>query len=144
MTSGIEIIAETIPDQASAAKLIERLYDVAQPAAVFSPPVEHGEYVVITASEATVGIGYGYGGGGGNAVPQVETASASVETATAYGGGGGGAGGAGSRPVAVIEIGPHGVRVEPIVDPTKILLAFFTAFGAMFMMLSRMRREAGG
>ncbi|NJN54907.1 MAG: hypothetical protein HC804_09210, partial [Anaerolineae bacterium] len=38
--------------------------------------------------------------------------------------------------------GPEGVRVEPIVDATKIAIAFFTAFGAMWMALSKMRRAA--
>jgi len=40
----------------------------------------------------------------------------------------------------VIEIGPRGVRVEPVIDPTKIALAFFTTLGAMAMMWSRMSR----
>jgi hypothetical protein len=44
--------------------------------------------------------------------------------------------------MAVINIGPSGVRVEPVVDVTKIGLALFTTLGAMFMMLSRMRRAA--
>jgi hypothetical protein len=34
------------------------------------------------------------------------------------------------------------VRVDPVVDATKIGLALFTTLGAMFMMLSRMRRAA--
>ena len=35
---------------------------------------------------------------------------------------------------------PDGVRVEPVVDTTKIALAFVTALGFMFSMALRMRR----
>jgi hypothetical protein len=59
------------------------------------------------------------------------------------GGGGGGGGGGGrvfARPVAVIVSGPDGVIVQPVVDATKIALAFFTALGFMVGMASRMRR----
>lgn len=73
-----------------------------------------GAYTVITASELSIGLGFGFGGG------------------------------AMARPVAAIEIGPSGVRVEPIVDPTKISIAFFTATGSMFMMLLKMKRAAAG
>jgi hypothetical protein len=45
-----------------------------------------------------------------------------------------------ARPVAVISVGPEGVQVESVVDPTKIAIAFFTTLGSMFFMLSRMRR----
>ena len=44
------------------------------------------------------------------------------------------------RPVAAISVGPNGVRVEPVVDATKIALAFFTMLGSMLIMLGRMRR----
>jgi uncharacterized spore protein YtfJ len=58
------------------------------------------------------------------------------------GGGGAGGGAALGRPVAVISIGPHGVAVEPIVDVTKIALAFVTALGGMLVVWSKMRRAA--
>jgi uncharacterized spore protein YtfJ len=58
------------------------------------------------------------------------------------GGGGGGGGGASGRPVAVISVSEDGVTVEPVVDATKIALAFFTALGSMFFMLVNMRRAA--
>lgn len=60
------------------------------------------------------------------------------------GGGGGGGGGASGRPVAVISVGEDGVRVEPVVDVTKIAIAFFTAFGSMAFMLAKMRKMAEG
>jgi len=58
------------------------------------------------------------------------------------GGGGGGGGAALGRPVAAIEIGPQGVRVEPIVDPTKIAIAFFSTIVSMIAMIGRMRRAS--
>jgi len=60
------------------------------------------------------------------------------------GGGGGGGGGASGRPVAVISLSEEGVRVEPVVDATKVALAFFTALGSMFFMLMKMRNAAEG
>ncbi len=60
------------------------------------------------------------------------------------GGGGVGGGGGGrtlSRPVASIVVDPNGVRVEPIVDVTKLWLAALTAAGFCFAMLARMQRR---
>ncbi len=59
-----------------------------------------------------------------------------------YGTGGGGGGYSTARPVAAISIGPDGVHVEPVVDVTKIGLAFFTTLGAMALMFSKMSRNA--
>jgi hypothetical protein len=39
-------------------------------------------------------------------------------------------------------INRDGVRVEPIVDVTKVALAFITMLGSMIFMLSRMRRAS--
>jgi hypothetical protein len=43
-------------------------------------------------------------------------------------------------PNGAISIGPDGVKVEPIVDPTKIAIAFFTAAAAILMSMRRIRR----
>ncbi len=59
-------------------------------------------------------------------------------------GGGNGAGGGGrvlSRPVAAIVITPSGVRVEPIVDATKLGMAALTAAGFCLAMIARMGRK---
>jgi uncharacterized spore protein YtfJ len=58
----------------------------------------------------------------------------------AGGGGLGGGGGSHGRPVAVIVIGPNGVRVRPVVDVTKIGIAAVTTWLAMFLMFRRWRR----
>jgi uncharacterized spore protein YtfJ len=87
-------------------------------------------------------MGYGYGAGGG--VEAADESAAEEETAeeaqSGFGAGGGGGGVSGSRPVAAISIGPEGVCVQPVVDATKIALAFVTALGALFMMGNRMKR----
>ena len=64
------------------------------------------------------------------------------EKSIAFGSGGGGGGFVASRPVAVVEVGPHGVRVEPIVDPTKIAIAFFTTIISIFAMGAKMKRRS--
>lgn len=105
--------------------VLERLFAIAEPGAVYSAPVTAGEHTVITATEISIGMGLGYGGG-----------------ASQTGDNGGGGGGALGRPVAVISVGPHGVHVEPIVDPTKISLAFFTMLGAIFIAWGRMKKAS--
>lgn len=141
------IAVSALKSQEEAKALVEKLFEVAQPSAVYGEPVTVGEYTVITASEVKVGMGYGFGAGGGTGAESAGDAEASEEVLaqeaeTGFGVGGGGGGVSGSRPVASISIGPEGVCVQPVVDVTKIALAFFTTFGAMFMMLNRMRRAS--
>lgn len=136
-----KLILEFIPNQEKSAELLGRLFEVAQPHAVFSAPVESNGYTVITASELSVGLGFGFGGGGGSG-PQPAGEDAPANEGAGVGGGGGGGGTSMARPVAAIIIGPNGVRVEPIVDPTKIAIAFFTAFGAMAMAWRQMSRAS--
>lgn len=100
---------------------------------VYGEPVQHGDTMIIPAAEVLVGLGFGTGAGFGSSGTEVENANA--------GGGGGGGGGGGrtfSRPVAVIVSSPEGVRVQEVLDPTKIALAAFTAGGFMMGMLLRM------
>jgi uncharacterized spore protein YtfJ len=131
-----KLVIESIPNQDKANALLGRMFDITRPEAVYSQPVTVGDYTVITASEMTASFGTGYGGGGGigpnkNEGEQSETAG--------LGGGGGGGGTTTARPVAAIAIGPNGVEVKPIVDPTKFGIAIATAVGAMFIALGKMR-----
>jgi uncharacterized spore protein YtfJ len=127
-------------------KLMERLTDVARPSAVYGDPVTVDEHTVITAAEVTVRLGYGYGSGGTE--PESSPAEGSEKAGKeegapgGYGGGGGGGGGTGARPVAVIHISKDGVSVEPIVDVTKLALAFFTVLGSIFVMGAKIRQAA--
>ena len=140
--------------------LLVRLLDTARPSAVFSEPVQQGDYAVITASEVVAGLGFGFGAGGGAGVDGEEAEDAlphpeatvdvdsdpDSENEGGGGTGGGTGGGAGgsvtARPVAAISIGPTGVAVEPVVDVTKLGLAFFTMLGSAVFMWSRMRRAS--
>jgi uncharacterized spore protein YtfJ len=126
--------------QAQSLEALGRLFDVARAETVFGEPLQQGDYTLITASEVTVGLGFGFGVGGGEGIMDEEEDAGGE----GFGGGGGGGGGSMGRPVAVIAVGPHGVIVEPVVDATKVALAFATALGSMFLMFSRMRRASRG
>jgi uncharacterized spore protein YtfJ len=127
--------------------LLTKLTDVAQPGTVFGEPLTVGEHAVITASEVSVGLGYGYGMGGGSApaaaaADEGEAGEGAGPVESGAGGGGGGGGSAMARPVAVVQVGPQGIRVEPVIDVTKISLAFLTMLGSMLMLTRKMRRRA--
>jgi uncharacterized spore protein YtfJ len=132
---------------------------------VFSEPTEVEGRTIITASEVTAGLGVGFGFGGGTTPGQVRMEKRRQAKSSGphgrvdleepipaddegdgedagMGGGGGGGGGASGRPVAVISVTEDGVQVEPVVDATKIALAFATALGSMFFMLTKMRKAA--
>ncbi len=130
-----KLILESVPDQKSANELMGRLFDVTRPDAVFSQPVTVGDHTIINASEYSATLGMGYGGGGGTG-PNPDESS---PQGSGIGGGGGGGGSTMARPVATIIISPSGVRVEPIVDVTKIAITMFTALGAMALALGKMK-----
>ena len=119
------------PGQAldAAQETMEAFIETADVSSVYGEPILHEETMIIPTAEvlAVAGFGAGYGAGG----PQDS------------GGEGGGAGGGGktfSRPVAVVIADQNGVRVEPVVDPTKIAMTFFTALGFMVATIARMMR----
>jgi len=140
MTKQVDIFNSTVSGQTQAVELMEKLLAVADSKSVFSEPVESGEYKVITASEVSVGMGFGFGSG--RTFGSVENSEESGQADNGYGGGGGGGGASTARPVAAIEIGPHGVRVEPIVDPTKIAVAFFTTLISIFTIVGWAKNAA--
>jgi uncharacterized spore protein YtfJ len=120
---------------------MEKLLAAARPGAVFGEPVTAGGHTIITASEIGAGGGFGFGAGGGVSPAATSSETPDEKQEDSSGGSGiGGGGGSMGRPVAAIIIEPEGVRVEPVVDVTKIALAVFTTAGAMLMMLGRMRR----
>ncbi|MGC8827201.1 MAG: spore germination protein GerW family protein [Anaerolineae bacterium] len=81
--------------------------------AVFGPPETRGEVTVIPAAAVRYGIGFGMGAN----TPE------STERVSAQGLGGGGGAGTRARPVAVIEITPTEVKVHPIIDYSRLILA---------------------
>lgn len=108
---------------------INKLFEAAGVDKVYGKPIKHGEVTVIPAAEVIAGAGFGAGSGHG---PQEN------DNVIGAGSGSGGGGRALSRPVAVIVASPEGVRVESVVDPTKILLGALTASGFLLAMMSRM------
>jgi uncharacterized spore protein YtfJ len=147
-----EVMDSTAASWSTTASVIEKLFSVTQPGAVFSEPVTVEGRTIITTSEVMVGMGVGYGIGAGSATgeeteeeddQEAETES-EMTSGEGYGGGGGGGGFSTGRPVAAIIVEPEGVRIEPIVDVTKISLAFFTVLGSIFLMGFRIRRAARG
>jgi len=108
--------------------MIERLFDTieevqqtAHVSALFGKPVQVGERTVIPVAKVKYGFGLGFGKGG------TETG----EEKTAEGAGGGG--GIIARPIAVIEVTPDRVRVEPVLDEGRIALAgIFAGLWAVF------------
>lgn len=83
---------------------------------VFGEPIKVGERTIVPV--ARVGGGFGLGFGRGKKTPEQGENPAAQE-----GAGGGGGGTVSARPVAVIEITPERVRVKPIVDVTRVIMA---------------------
>lgn len=129
MPFGIEKVnTDQLASQEDTLETIDRLFDVYSPGIVFGEPVKVGDTTVITAAEVHVGMGVGFGSG---------------QDDEGEGGGGGGGGGASAgRPIAAIIIDKNGAHVEPIVDVTKVVLAFFTTIGALFMLWRAMGKKA--
>ena len=106
-----------------AADVMTRLLEAADVSRVYSEPIAHGDTLMIPAAEVLAVAGFGMGAGSGSG-PDAEGRARS-----GGGGGGGGGGRTMARSVAVIVSTPEGVRVEPVVDVTKIALAGLTALG---------------
>ena len=113
---------------------LDKFLTAANVEAVYGSPVSQGENLVIPAAEVLSAFGFGVGSGGGPGSANTENTGSGV--------GGGGGGRVLSRPVAAIIMSPTGVRVEPIVDVTKIALAVFTTLGFMVTMFTRMGKHS--
>jgi uncharacterized spore protein YtfJ len=113
---------------------LDKFLTAANVEAVYGPPINQGESLVIPAAEVLSVVGFGVGLGGGQGATNTENSG------SGGGGGGGGGGRVLARPVAAIIMSPTGVRVEPIVDVTKIVLAVFTTLGFMAAMFTRMTK----
>lgn len=105
---------------ANTTEALQALFGPASPAAIFSSPERLDDQLVITAASWERAGGFGFGGGGDTGP------SGSLDG----GGGGGGGGTSVGRPVAVITVGADGVRVEPVIDLTKLAVtALLSALG---------------
>lgn len=115
---------------------LDTFLNAASVEAAYGEPVVSGDATIIPTAEVLAVMGFGVGSGYGSS-PQEEEGQ---KPSAGGGSGGGGGGRVLSRPVAVIVASDEGVRVEPVVDVTKIALAALTAGGFMFTMLARMLR----
>jgi uncharacterized spore protein YtfJ len=109
---------------------LDRFLAVASVDAVFGEPIEKGDTLLIPTAEVGAAMGFGVGDGAG-----INEAGS-----TNSGSGGGGGGWNFSRPVAVIVASPEGVRIEPVVDVTKVAIAALTTMGFMLGLVMRMMR----
>jgi uncharacterized spore protein YtfJ len=111
---------------------LTQFLDTANVNRVYGAPIRRGDVTIIPTAEVLVGLGFGVGAGSGTS-PEQEGDGSGVSGGSGAGGGGGGR--TLSRPAAVIIISPDGVRVEPVVDTTKVALAAITAGGFMLATL---------
>ena len=118
------------------------IFKAAEPGAVFGAPVVAGEYTVITASEVSSAGGFGNTRGmapskPANAIGE-EAPTTRENSPTASWSGGGGGGGSSGRPIAVIVIGPDGVKIKPVMDATKYMLAMISMWRAVLPALLKL------
>jgi uncharacterized spore protein YtfJ len=114
---------------------LEKHISIADVSSVYGKPIKEGDKVIIPAAEVLAFTAFGVGGGIAPTTPEDDP---SGKPTIASGGGGGGGGRVFARPAAVIIVSPEGVRVEPVIDITKIALAAFTTAGFMAAMVARM------
>jgi uncharacterized spore protein YtfJ len=122
--AGLETIQRTMDQFLSAAKV----------EAVYGQPIQQGDKIIIPSAEVISVMGFGLGTG---ANISQEQDGIKIDN---KGSGGGGGGRVFSRPVAIIIAGPEEIRIEPVMDITKILLAALTTFGFIAGMIARMSR----
>ena len=124
--SALEVVQNTLADFLATADVH----------AVYDEPIEHGDTLIVPAAEVLCGMGFGIGYGSGSA--SEAEADKTAGPSSGSGGGGGGGGRVFARPVAVIVADAEGVRVEPVIDITKVALASLTAAGFIAGMVMRM------
>jgi uncharacterized spore protein YtfJ len=127
--AGLEMFQDTMEEFLAAADV----------RVVYGEPIQHDDTTIIPTAEVLCGLGFGVASGRGS-----DTEEDSGKPSSGSGSGGGGGGRILSRPVAVVVASPEGVRVEPVVDITKIALAGLTALGFMVGMMFRMSSRRQG
>jgi uncharacterized spore protein YtfJ len=120
---------EADPVQETISNTLAHFLTTADVDAAYGQPIRKGDTLIIPTAEVLSGLGFGASQG---------TMKGKESKGGKWSGGGGG-GRTFSRPVAVIVASPEGVRVTPVFDSTKVILAALTALGFMFSTLARMR-----
>lgn len=138
---------------------MNRLMDAADVDRVFGDPIQNNGTTIIPVAEVVGGIGVGSGFGMGTmgkprgrqkkidthgetqSETQGEAQGEPGQTPEEGAGGGGGGGRVHSRPVAVVVASGGDVRVEPLVDKTKVVLTAVIANTILEFMLLRLFRR---
>ena len=107
-------------------QVLNRLVSNASVDSVFGRPIERDGATIIPCSEIMVGFGMGNGTGPLDAQGNLT------------GQGSGGGGGSQGRPIAVVVMTKEGVRIEPVLDLTKVALAAFTTGAFMLVWFGRL------
>ncbi len=115
------------------AGVLDRLFAAADVRKAYGEPLRRGDLTLVPAAEVIAIAGFGMGSGSG-------ARSSAAGAPRGQGGGGGGGGRTLARSVAVVVVSPEGVRVQPVVDVTKIALAALTAAGFVFATWLRLSR----
>jgi uncharacterized spore protein YtfJ len=130
---GVDGVTPALTPAAAEAVLAELGRELGQHAtvdAVFGQPQVIGERTVIPVARLTYGFGGGLGSGPQGRQRRAAPPTAPADGAAAEGFGFGGGGGVRAEPVAVVEIGPRGLRVVPVVDANRLIgRVFATVFG---------------
>lgn len=135
-----EVFVQAVQTPTEGMALLGKLTEAASPLAVYGQPVQQGDTTVITANSVSVGLGFGLVG---FVLGRKESAQdENQQERNEVNGGGGGGGFTRARPVAVVSIRPEGVEVKPVIDVTQICLAFFGAFGAIFVASQKIKKLA--
>lgn len=141
-TIDIDLDQVMLPVQ-KASEAVEKMIASARVDAVYGKPIKQDGYTIIPTAEILSAAGFGFGAGGGTSGrkgEQEEQDKGEADTDSGTGGGGGGGGRTFSRPVAVIIASADGVRVEPVIDKTKIGMTLLTTLGFMVATLMRIKK----
>jgi uncharacterized spore protein YtfJ len=114
-------------------RILSQISQAARAEAIFGQPVERGDYTVIPCAKVSVGLGLG-SGSGSSPMTKGEQGKAQGQ---GQGEGAGGGGGANGRPMAVIVVSRTGVRVQPIVDVTRVIVASLVTAGLMALTIAQ-------
>jgi uncharacterized spore protein YtfJ len=116
---------------------IAKMLDAANVDKVYGTPVEKDGTIIIPAAEVKSGMGLGGGSGTG----KTRQKGKEEEAEEGSGAGGGGGGHVRSRPVAIVVASNGNVRVEPVLDKTKIALTAILSYSILGFMLLRLIRK---
>ena len=112
------------------ANVWDRLVVSAQAGLAYGEPRVVGDRTIIPIG--AVGYGFGWGGGGGTTLDKAGNPAT---------GGGGGGGGVLVQPLALIEITGERIRLRPVIDWTRIVVALIVTVGPFVLarLLGRLR-----